>query len=41
MAEHIYTVKVNKGIRVAVCSLPVDKTRGLAKRMKEILDRIG
>lgn len=40
MAQHIYTVKVNKGIRVAVCSLSVEKTKGLAKRMKEILDTI-
>ena len=36
MAEHIYTVAVNKGIRVAVCSLPVAKVYGLAKKMKEI-----
>ena len=40
MNEHIYTVKVNKGIRVAVCSLPVQKCYGLAKRMKEILDAV-
>lgn len=38
MKEHIYTVQVNKGIRVAVCSLSVDKCKGLAKRMKDILD---
>ena len=40
MAQHIYTVKVNKGIRVAVCSLSVDKTKGLAKRMKDILNSL-
>ena len=40
MKEHIYTVKVNKGIRVAVCSLPVKKCYGLAKRMKQILDSV-
>lgn len=40
MAQHIYTVKVNKGIRVAVCSLSVDKTKGLAKRMKDILQTL-
>lgn len=40
LKENIYTVKVNKGIRVAVCSLSVDKTKGLAKRMKEILDGV-
>ena len=40
MKENIYTVKVNLGIRVAVCSLSIDKIRGLAKRMKEILDEM-
>lgn len=40
MNEHIYTVKVNKGIRVAVCSLNIAHCRGLAKRMKKILDTI-
>ena len=38
MANHIYTVKVNKGIRVAVCSLPVRKVKGLAAKMKSIMD---
>lgn len=38
MEQHIYTVKVNKGIRVAVCSLSKDKCKGLAERMKEVLD---
>lgn len=38
--NNIFTVKVNKGIRVAVCSLSVEKVKGLAKRMKEILDTI-
>lgn len=40
MAEDIYTVKVNKGIRVAVCSMPVAKVEGLAARMKAILDSV-
>ena len=40
MKNHIYTVKVNKGIRVAVCSLSVVKTKGLAKKMKDILDQV-
>lgn len=40
MDKHIYTVKVNKGIRVAVCSLSLDKVKGLAKKMKEILDNL-
>lgn len=38
MEQHIYTVKVNKGIRVAVCSLSTARCKGLAPRMKEILD---
>ena len=38
MENHIYTVKVNKG--VAVCSLSLDKIKGLAKKMKDILDTI-
>ncbi|MCF0245232.1 MAG: aminotransferase class I/II-fold pyridoxal phosphate-dependent enzyme [Ileibacterium sp.] len=40
MAEHIYTVKVNQGIRVAVCAIPAAQIKGLAGRMKEILDQI-
>lgn len=40
MENHIYTVKVNLGIRVAVCSLSVEKIKGLAKKMKEILDTV-
>lgn len=40
MENKIFTVKVNKGIRVAICSMPVRKVEGLAKRMKEILDQV-
>ncbi len=40
MENHIYTVKVNQGIRVATCSLSVEKTKGLAKKMKDILDTL-
>lgn len=40
MDENIFTVKVNKGIRVAVCSLPLGKIKGLAERMKSILDSV-
>lgn len=40
MDEHIYTVAVNKGIRVAICSLPLSKVYGLAKKMKEIQEKI-
>jgi len=36
LSEHIYTVQVNHGIRVAICSLPVDKVRGLAARIKAV-----
>ncbi|MEG0314165.1 MAG: aminotransferase class I/II-fold pyridoxal phosphate-dependent enzyme [Erysipelotrichaceae bacterium] len=40
MDNLIFSVKVNKGIRVAICSLSVDKCKGLAPRMKQILDTI-
>ncbi len=40
MEEKIFTVKVNKGIRVAICSMPIEKVRGLAGRMKEILEKV-
>ena len=38
LANNIFTVKVNHGIRVAVCSLSIDKCKGLAARMKQYLD---
>ncbi|MBD5424433.1 MAG: aminotransferase class I/II-fold pyridoxal phosphate-dependent enzyme [Allobaculum sp.] len=38
--ENIFTVKVNKGIRVAICSMPMAKVDGLAPRMKAILDTV-
>ena len=40
LAQDIYTIKVNKGIRVALCSLSVEKCQGLAFKMKEILDSL-
>ncbi|MBR2027463.1 MAG: aminotransferase class I/II-fold pyridoxal phosphate-dependent enzyme [Oscillospiraceae bacterium] len=40
MDNNIFTVQVDKGIRVAVCSLPVNKAKGLAEKMKAILDSI-
>lgn len=40
LAQDIYTIKVNKGIRVALCSLTVEKCHGLAYKMKEILDSL-
>ncbi len=39
MEGHIYTVKVNKGIRIAICSVPKNKLIGLAKRIKQISDK--
>lgn len=40
MKRFIFTVKVNEGIRVAICSLSIHDCQGLAKVMKEILDTI-
>lgn len=40
MEKNIFTVKVNKGIRVAVCSLSIAKCQGLATNMKTILDSV-
>lgn len=40
MNDQIYTVQVNKGIRIALCSLNTEKTKGLAKRLKAILDAV-
>ena len=37
MDNHIYTLTVNKGIRIAVCSIPLNKIYGLAKRIKELM----
>ena len=37
MDNHIYTIKVNKGIRVGICSIPLAKLDGLAKRIKDLL----
>ncbi len=39
MDGHIYTVKVNKGIRIAICSIPKAQLYGLAGRIKAISDR--
>lgn len=36
--NHIYTIQVDKGIRVALCSLTTKKVQGLAFRMKSILE---
>lgn len=37
MNAHIYTIKVNKGIRVALCSVPLNKVNNLAARIKELM----
>jgi aspartate aminotransferase/aromatic-amino-acid transaminase len=36
MREHIYTVLVNKGIRVGICALPLEKVRGLAQKIRAV-----
>jgi len=35
--NHIYTIKVNKGIRVALCSTPLKIVDGLAYKIKELM----
>ena len=40
MQNHIYTVLVTKGIRVAVCSVSISKVKGLAKKMKDIMNEV-
>ena len=37
--NHIYTIKVNKGIRIGLCSLPLNKVDGLAKRIVDIINK--
>ncbi|SJZ34540.1 pyridoxal phosphate-dependent aminotransferase [Anaerorhabdus furcosa] len=36
--HHIFTVKVNLGIRVAICSCSIEKTKGLATAIKMLAD---
>ena len=38
--NNIFTVQVNKGIRVAICSISVEKVKGLAKRLKDVYDTL-
>lgn len=40
MQQNIYTILVNKGIRVAICSVPYEKCKGLAIKMKSIIDEM-
>lgn len=35
--NHIYTIKVNKGIRLGLCSVPLKTVDGLAKKIKELM----
>ena len=37
MNNHIYTIKVNKGIRIGLCSIPLKQIDGLAKKIKELM----
>ena len=37
LENHIYCIKVNKGIRVGVCAASKDKLSGLAKKIKELI----
>ena len=34
--HHIYTIKVNEGIRVGLCSTPLRIVDGLAEKIKEL-----
>lgn len=39
MEQHIYTVEVNHGIRIALCSLSIEKIKGLAFKIKKVFDQ--
>ena len=39
MKQNIFTVKLTKGIRIAICSVPLVKVKGLALKMKDIYDK--
>lgn len=34
--NHIYCIKVNKGIRIALCSIPLENIKGLSARLKAL-----
>ncbi|MBP3891808.1 MAG: aminotransferase class I/II-fold pyridoxal phosphate-dependent enzyme [Solobacterium sp.] len=40
LKNHIYTVLVNKGIRIALCSLRLEKIKGLAQKMQAIIQTL-
>lgn len=35
--NHIYTIKVNKGVRIGLCSVPLKVVDGLAKKIKDLM----
>ena len=35
--KHIYTIKINKGVRVGVCALPLNIIDGLASKINDVL----
>ena len=35
--NHIYTIKVNRGIRIGLCSVPLAIVDGLAKKLKDLM----
>lgn len=40
MKQNIFTVIINKGIRIAICSLPLSKCKGLAYNIKQIMNSV-
>ena len=40
MDNHIYTIKVNQGLRVAICSLTLNDIMGLPQKIKDIISNI-
>lgn len=40
LENHIYTVKTVKGIRIAICSMSLKSIKGLAYRIKEVLESV-
>lgn len=38
--ELIYTISLAGGVRVALCAIPLRQVQGLAKRIKDVMDRV-
>ena len=38
--EQIYIAAVENGVRVAVCSLPLAKVKGLAEKIKKAIEKV-